>query len=203
MHNHHLPNQSSIESTTIVAAPKPNEGMKEILPTMIMHEIISHYPSAQRALFQQYHIGGCSSCGFALTDTLEQVMENHDRGHQVNQAIAEIYESARVDQEMQIEPDELKASLDSGEKWRIVDVRDPFEAEIAQMPGAELLDKLLAKDMLLNWPKDTKVVFICHSGMRSLEATSYFKGHGLINAKNLKGGIDRWAEEIDTTIPRY
>lgn len=203
MHSHPLPNQNVSEPSRFTSIPKPVDGMKEIQPTMIMHEILAHYPSAQRALFQQYHIGGCSSCGFALTDTLEQVMSNHDRGHQVNDAIAEIYESARVDQEMQIEPAELKAALDAGEKLRIVDVRDPFEAEIAAMPGAELLDKQLAKDILLNWPKDTQIVFVCHSGMRSLEATSYFKGHGLINAKNLLGGIDRWAAEIDATIPRY
>lgn len=177
--------------------------MQQIRPDMTMEQILTLYPSARRALFQKYHIGGCSSCGYSLSDTLEQVMIKHNRLQHLEQAIEDIYESARVDEAMQIEPQELKQSLDAGEAWRIIDVRDPFEAEIAAIPGSELLTRELAIEMIQKWPKDTKVVFYCHSGMRSLEATSYFKGHGLVNAKNLKGGIDRWSVEIDPSIPRY
>jgi len=177
--------------------------MQQIRPDMTMREIIIKYPSAQRALFQKFHIGGCSSCGYDMSDTLQQVMVNHRREAKVDQAIEEIYESARVDEAMQIEPKVLKAAIDAGEKWRIIDVRDPFEAEVGTIQGAEMLSRELATEMMKQWPKDTNIVFFCHSGMRSLEATSYFKGHGLKNAKNLKGGIDRWSVEIDPSIPRY
>lgn len=47
-------------------------------PQSTMEEILSQYPSAQRALFRKYHIGGCSSCGFQPTDKLEQVCKSHD-----------------------------------------------------------------------------------------------------------------------------
>ncbi|EHQ06996.1 MAG: rhodanese-like domain-containing protein [Leptonema illini] len=177
--------------------------MQQIQPDMTMEQILNLYPSARRALFQKYHIGGCSSCGYSMSDTLEQVLIKHNRAQHVEQAVEDIYESARVDEAMQIEPQALKQALDAGETWRIIDVRDPFETEIATIPGSELLSRELAMDMLQKWPKDTKIVFFCHAGIRSLEATSYFKGHGLVNAKNLKGGIDRWSEEIDPSIPRY
>ena len=177
--------------------------MQQIQPDMTMEQILNLYPSARRALFQKYHIGGCSSCGYSMSDTLEQVLIKHNRAHAVEQAVEDIYESARVDEAMQIEPQALKQALDAGETWRIIDVRDPFETEIATIPGSELLSRELAMDMLQKWPKDTKIVFFCHAGIRSLEVTSYFKGHGFVNAKNLKGGIDRWSEEIDPSIPRY
>jgi hypothetical protein len=50
----------------------------KITPAMTMQEILSQYPAAQRALFRRYHVGGCSSCGFQPTDTLEQVCKSHN-----------------------------------------------------------------------------------------------------------------------------
>lgn len=176
---------------------------KEINPQMQMAEIMDIFPGAKRALFQKYHIGGCNSCGFAPTDTLEQVFVKHNRPAETSNAVEWIYESARVDAEMQISPKELKAALDAGEEWKIVDVRDEYEAEIASIPGGELITREMAYEILEKWPKDTKIAFYCHSGFRSLEATSYFKGHGIKNAKSLSGGIDLWSQEIDSTIPRY
>lgn len=175
----------------------------EITPDMQMGDIINVYPSAKRALFQKYHIGGCQSCGYSLDETLEQVFINHNRPTMVNEAIEQIYESARVDEEMQMSPQELKKAVDSGEDWKIIDVRDPYEVEVAPFPGAEVLTREMAGEMLHSWPKDTKIVFFCHVGIRSLEAASYFKGHNMPNVKSLKGGIDRWAVEIDNSIPRY
>ena len=49
-----------------------------ILADTQMQEIESSLPGARRALFQRYHVGGCSSCGFQPTDTLKQVCENHN-----------------------------------------------------------------------------------------------------------------------------
>ena len=176
---------------------------KDITPEMTMMGIMDVYPGAKRALFQKYHIGGCSSCGFAPSDTLEEVFIKHNRPDSVPEAIDYIYESARVDEEMQIDPADLKAKLDAGEQWRIIDVREPFEAQIVELPNSEILTREMAYEILQKWPKDTNIAFYCHTGIRSLEAASYFKGHGLPNVKSLSGGIDRWAEEIDPSLPRY
>ncbi len=177
--------------------------IKELNPEMEMAEIMDIYPGAKRAMFQKYHIGGCSSCGFAPTDTLEQVMINHNRGGQTQEAIEWIYESAKVDEAMQIDPAELKSQLDNGTEWKIFDIREDFEIEIAKLEKSEILTQEIAYEMMQKWPKDTNIVFYCHTGVRSLEAASYFKGHGLPNVKSLKGGIDRWSQEIDSSVARY
>ncbi|MCE9596815.1 MAG: rhodanese-like domain-containing protein [Spirochaetia bacterium] len=176
---------------------------KQITDSMQMQDIMEAYPGAKRALFQKYHIGGCQSCGFSPTDTLSEVFIKHNRPTEVEGAITYIYESARVDEEMQIEPAVLKAELDQGIPWKLIDVRDEMEAEIVTLPGSQLITRELAYEILEKMPKDVKIAFYCHSGIRSMEATSYFKGHGLKNVKSLKGGIDRWAVEIDQSLPRY
>jgi monothiol glutaredoxin len=71
------------------------------------------------------------------------------------------------------------------------------------IPGSILLTRELAFEILQNWDKNTKMIFYCHTGIRSLEATHYFYSHGFKNVKNLDGGIDRYAKEIDPSIPLY
>jgi len=175
----------------------------EITPSTSMGEILSNFPSAKRALFQKYHIGGCSSCGYSLEESLEEVMINHKRDKEVNNAIQYIYESAEVDKLLQISPAELKQKLDSGLDIKIVDVREDWEIEIAKLPGSEVINQKLAYEILNKMDKNTEVVFYCHHGLRSLEAASYFKGHGLPNVKSLKGGIESYTMEVDPSIPRY
>jgi hypothetical protein len=53
-------------------------GADHITKDMTMQEILAVFPGAQRALFSRYHIGGCSSCGFQPTETLEQVDASHN-----------------------------------------------------------------------------------------------------------------------------
>ncbi len=176
---------------------------KEITPETTMGEILQHYPSAKRALFQKYHIGGCSSCGYSLDETLREVMVNHRREKEVQNAIQFIYESAEIDKKSQISPRELKEKLDRGEKIYLLDVREDWEIEIAKLPGSEILTQKLAYEILNKWDKNTQIVFYCHHGIRSLEAAAYFIGHGMPNVKSLSGGIERYSLEIDPSIPRY
>ena len=175
----------------------------EITPSTSMEDILTNYPSAKRALFQKYHIGGCSSCGYSLDQTLQEVMLNHKRDKEVSNAIQFIYESAEVDKQLQISPLELKAKLDAGIEVKLVDVREDWEIEISKLPNSEVISQKLAYEILNKWDKNTETVFYCHHGVRSLEAASYFKGHGLPNVKSLKGGIDLYSTEVDHSIPHY
>lgn len=175
----------------------------EIRPDMTMQEILENFPSAKRALFQKYHVGGCSSCGYSLDETLQEVMVNHRRDKEIDNAIKFIYESAEVDRQMQITPVELKAKLDKGEDVKLVDIREDWEIEIAALPGSEVITQKLAYEILNKWDKNTQIVFYCHHGVRSLEAASYFKGHGLPNVKSLQGGINMYSIEVEPGIPRY
>jgi rhodanese-related sulfurtransferase len=172
-----------------------------IRPDMTMEQILAIVPAAQRALFQRYHVGGCSSCGFQPTDTLAQLCKERNI-LDVNEVIQTILRAHELDQRVQVEPREVKAWLDAGDDFSFIDVRTPEELAIARIPGAEPLDYTNpAKYMEL--PKDRRIVFSCRSGVRSLDVASYFLGHGFTNVHSMRGGILAWSREIDPSIPQY
>ena len=53
------------------------------------------------------------------------------------------------------------------------------------------------------WSKDAPIVFYCHLGQRSLDAASYFAGHGFTNVRSMSGGIEAWALQVDPSVPLY
>jgi rhodanese-related sulfurtransferase len=164
-----------------------------------MEQILACYPSAQRALFQRYHVGGCSSCGFEPTDTLAQVCKDHNL-LDTTSVVQTILAAHEVDQNMQVEPQQVQAWLDAGESFRFIDVRTPEEIAAAKIPQAEALD-YHAPEKYMQLPKDTKIVFSCKSGMRSMDVASYFIGHGFKNVFSMRGGIDAWRQQVDPKIP--
>lgn len=174
---------------------------KEISGKSSMEEVMGAYPSARRALFQRYHIGGCSSCGFQPDDTLQEVLANHNV-MDVEDTIEYIKESQKVDDRVKIAPQELQGLLKTN-GVKLMDVRDEWEYDIAHIEGAQLLTRPLIQQIMDEWAKDTLMVFSCHRGVRSLDAASYFIGHGFTNVRSLDGGIDRWAAEMDPAMARY
>ncbi|QQR91286.1 MAG: molybdopterin-synthase adenylyltransferase MoeB [Myxococcales bacterium] len=100
---------------------------------------------------------------------------------------------------------ELKASRDKGEKLFVLDVRKPYEAEIAAMGADQLIPVELLADRLdeLKAPKNEVIVVHCRSGARSARAVAMLKEAGFEKAINLEGGILAWAEYIDPSIPKY
>jgi rhodanese-related sulfurtransferase len=104
--------------------------------------------------------------------------------------------------ELEITPRETAELLKTG-KIRLLDVRTPEEYAIARVEGSILADQSLALEILQSWPKETAIVTICHHGMRSLDAAAYLRGHGFANTKSMSGGIDAWALQIDSDVPRY
>lgn len=172
-----------------------------ITPEMTMEQILEVAPSAQRALFQRYHVGGCSSCGFQPTDTLAQVCKDHNI-LDVKDVIQTIHRAHETDAKLQVEPAQVKAWLDAQEDFSFIDVRTPEEWRTARIPQTELLD-YDDPGRYMNLPKDRKIVFSCKSGMRSLDVAAYFVGHGFRNVYSMRGGIDAWSTQIDRSVPRY
>jgi rhodanese-related sulfurtransferase len=172
-----------------------------INPNMTMAEILERIPSAQRALFQRYHVGGCSSCGFQPTDTLAQVCKDHNI-LDLNEVVSYLQRAGEVDSKMSIEPKLVKQWLDAGEKFRFIDVREPHEIRLGKVPQAEPLD-YAKSHQYMSLPTDTKLVFICKSGVRSLDIGAYFVGHQFSNVYSVKGGVDAWRRDVDPTIPKY
>lgn len=168
---------------------------------LTMDEVMRRIPSAQRALFQRYHVGGCSSCGFQPSDTLAQVCKDHNI-LDTNEVIQHLLRAHELDTRLQVEPTQVKAWIDAGEALRFIDVRSPDELALARIPQAEPLD-FNAPEKYMDLPKDTHLVFSCKSGTRSLDVASYFIGHGFRNVQSLRGGIDAWRAQIDPSIPSY
>jgi len=173
----------------------------DITLEMTMEQILDRAPAAQRALFQRYHVGGCSSCGFQPGDTLAQVAKDHNI-LDTNEMVQTIVRAQEVDSRVQVEPTAVKGWLDAGEDFSFIDVRTPEEWDQARIAQAELLD-YNQSEKYMGLPKDRKIVFSCHSGIRSLDVASYFIGHGFTEVYSMRGGISAWSDEIDSTVPKY
>jgi adenylyltransferase/sulfurtransferase len=98
---------------------------------------------------------------------------------------------------------ELKAMMDSGEDFQLIDVREPHEYDICNIKG-ELIPMNEVPDHLGQISKDKTVVLHCRSGARSGSVINYLEQeHGYNNLYNLRGGILAWADEIDHEMPKY
>jgi rhodanese-related sulfurtransferase len=174
--------------------------MTAIDSNLTMGELLAEYPSARRALFQGYHIGGCSSCGFKPEETLAQVCERNGN-LPVEEVLQRIAESEEADRALQVSPKEA-AQLVSEGRGRIVDLRTREEYDAVHIEGSTFFTQELMHE-LGGWDPDKLIIFTDHVGARSLDATSYFAGHGLKNVRCMRGGIDAWSCEVDPTLPRY
>src|SRR5262245_35318702 len=190
---------SALKPLMAPAAPESTDP-KDLSPGWTMDQVTKIFPSAQRALFQKYHVGGCSSCGFQPTETLTSVAMSH--GLDVNEVIEHIKRSEELEKDMEIAPREVAELLKQG-KIKLLDVRTPQEYATASIPGSVLVDQSLAQEIMQSWPKETQIVTMCHHGMRSLDAASYLRGHGFINTRSMTGGIEAWALQVDPNTPRY
>ena len=98
-----------------------------------------------------------------------------------------------------ISVDELAASLGA---VTLIDVREPWEAAIASLPGATLLPLGSLETALTGIDRSKPVVVYCHAGIRSASAVAMLGEHG-IPARSLDGGIDAWSRRIDPSVTRY
>ena len=85
----------------------------------------------------------------------------------------------------------------------LIDVREQWEFDICQIKGAILIPLGEIHESYVNLNKDSKIALYCHSGIRSMHVTDFLLSKGLKSLANLQGGIDAWAQEIDTTVERY
>ncbi len=176
--------------------------LPELTAETPMGELLRHYPGAQRALFARYHIGGCQSCGFSPEETLAQVCERNE-DLPVGEVAKHIQESHDSDQKISIEPKELGDLLKSACQPRLIDIRTREEYEAVNIPGARLYSQELLQEVFGTWDKELTIVLYDHTGGRSMDATAYFIGHGFGNARALRGGIDAYSQEVDSSLPRY
>jgi molybdopterin/thiamine biosynthesis adenylyltransferase/rhodanese-related sulfurtransferase len=102
-----------------------------------------------------------------------------------------------------LSPIELNNRLKKNEKIALIDVREPFEFEIARLPNARLLPLGKIATDFNEIPREGTAVVICKSGVRSARAIEFLRGHGFDNLLNLEGGMDAWREQVDPTMVNY
>lgn len=105
--------------------------------------------------------------------------------------------------DLEITPKNLKARLDRGEKFLLVDVRQQWEFELCKIDGAKLVPLDALSSSLPEIAAADDVVVYCHHGRRSLDAVVFLRQQGVEGARSMAGGIERWSTEIDPQVPRY
>jgi adenylyltransferase/sulfurtransferase len=106
---------------------------------------------------------------------------------------------------IEISPVELAEKLKRGEPVYLLDVRQEWEHQLARLPDQALVPLSELPERLDEIQPETGalVVAYCHHGVRSLSAAAWLRQAGFPEAVSLAGGIDRWSQTIDPTVPRY
>ncbi len=100
-------------------------------------------------------------------------------------------------------PTEIAALRDAGESWQLLDVREPWEIEIASVPQSIRIPMadILSRQSELD--AGQPVAVLCHSGGRSAKVADFLATQGFSRVANIAGGIDAWALELDDSLARY
>ena len=104
---------------------------------------------------------------------------------------------------IQILPEEVKQKLADGTKVVWLDVREPWEHDLARIEGAKLIPLGELQQRFNELDTESEVIVYCHHGVRSFHATMFLRQMGFTKAQNLAGGIDGWSLRIDSSVPRY
>jgi adenylyltransferase/sulfurtransferase len=105
----------------------------------------------------------------------------------------------------EITPRELAKLLANDKPIQLLDVRQPWENQLAKLPDSLFipLNELPARAEEVPHDAAKLLVVYCHHGVRSQSGAEYLLRLGHVNVRSLAGGIDAWSCEVDPTIPRY
>jgi molybdopterin/thiamine biosynthesis adenylyltransferase/rhodanese-related sulfurtransferase len=100
---------------------------------------------------------------------------------------------------------DLKAKMDAGEDFLLVDVREQNEYEIVSIPGSVLIPKgdIISGEALASLPQSRPLVLHCKSGARSAEALAVLHKAGFADAVHVGGGVLAWVKQVDPSLPSY
>jgi len=113
------------------------------------------------------------------------------------------HDEGSVGKDWDISATELAERIQRVEKLRLIDVREPHELEISSIASAELFPLGELASRLPELDSAQEMVVFCKAGTRSRRALELLVSAGFRKVKNLKGGINAWAEEVDLSLPVY
>ena len=104
----------------------------------------------------------------------------------------------------QITAKQLAARLEGGERFYLLDVRQPAEHALAALPDSKLipLNELPQRLREIEVPSGSTLVVYCHHGIRSMHGGMFLARNGF-DPLSLEGGIEAWSIEVDPAVPRY
>ncbi|MGD0298079.1 MAG: molybdopterin-synthase adenylyltransferase MoeB [Bryobacteraceae bacterium] len=102
-----------------------------------------------------------------------------------------------------IDPVEVKAKIDRGDPFVLIDVREPHEYQICRIPHAKLIPLGDLPKRVNELNSADEIVAHCKSGMRSAKAVEFLKQAGFRKVANMKGGILAWSDKVDPSVPKY
>jgi sulfur-carrier protein adenylyltransferase/sulfurtransferase len=105
--------------------------------------------------------------------------------------------------EFEITPKELKERLDRGDEVFVLDVREPHEYQICKLEGSTLIPLGELPKRMHELDSAREMIVHCKLGGRSAKAVDLLRQAGFKKIKNLTGGIDAWAQQVDPSMPRY
>ncbi len=121
----------------------------------------------------------CPTCGDARTPSLPSMSIQH------------------------LDPTHVAALLATDDAPIIIDVREPWEYDIAHLPVSTLIPLSTLAARASDLDPSRSYALLCHHGMRSEMAANWLLQHGFARLINIDGGIDAWSMDVDSTLPRY
>ena len=103
----------------------------------------------------------------------------------------------------EIDPVDVKHKLEHGDKFLLLDVREPHEYLICNIPGAKLIPLGEVPQRIHELDSLQEIVVHCKSGVRSGKAADFLRQAGFKRVKNMKGGILAWSDKVDPSVPKY
>jgi rhodanese-related sulfurtransferase len=104
----------------------------------------------------------------------------------------------------EIDPESVQRMSEGGERFTLLDVREPWEFDAARIEGAKLIpmgDVPSRAHQELD--PDDHIIVYCHHGVRSLNVTAWLRPQGFEKAQSMAGGIDAWSRRVDPKVPLY
>ncbi len=139
----------------------------------------------------------CPACG---THEITELID-YEEFCGVRQAAAD--DAAAQSAVPEITPAQLAERIARGDDFDLIDVREPHEWDIARIPGARLIPLGSVIEALPTLDSARDIVVHCKVGGRSAKAVQQLQASGFRKVWNLAGGITRWSDEVDPTVPKY
>jgi rhodanese-related sulfurtransferase len=104
----------------------------------------------------------------------------------------------------EISPEEVQVMRASGEEFTLLDVREPWERDVAKIEESQHIPMGdVARRFNQELDPEERIVVYCHHGVRSMNVTAWLRQQGFENVQSMRGGIDRWSKVVDPKVPLY